>query len=104
MKKLGLLSFLIIALVGLSQPAHGRSRVGSEGFYYPTDYAYESFGRVPIVRQVQLALEQNGYYVGDNRGNFCFETRWAVRRYRRDVGLPITGKIDATLLEALGLR
>ena len=104
MKRLGLLSFVIIALTGLSQPAHGRSRARGEDFYYPTGYAYESFGRVQIVRQVQLALEQNGYYTGDNRGNFCFETRWAVRRYKRDVGLPITGKIDAALLEALGLR
>ena len=28
----------------------------------------------------------------------------AVRRYRRDHGLPITGKIDATLLRTLGFR
>jgi hypothetical protein len=104
MKKLGLLSFVIIALIGLSQPAHGRPSDRSEGYYYPRDYAYESHGRSPTVRQVQLALEDNGYYTGDNRGNFCFETRWAVRRYKRDVGLPITGKIDAALLEALGLR
>jgi hypothetical protein len=42
--------------------------------------------------------------VGDNSGNFCFETRVAIRRYRRDHGLPIIGKIDATLLRTLGFR
>jgi len=104
MKKLGLLGFLITAFIGLSQPAHGHSRARSEDYYYPRGYTYESMGRVPIVRQVQLALEDSGYYTGDNRGNFCFETRWAVRRYQRDHGLPVTGKIDAALLDALGLR
>jgi peptidoglycan hydrolase-like protein with peptidoglycan-binding domain len=104
MKKLGLLSFLIIALIGLSQPAHGDSRDRSEGYYYPSDSTYDSLGRVPTVREVQLALEDEGYYVGDNRGNFGFETRAAVRRYQRDKGLAITGKIDSTLLKTLGLR
>jgi hypothetical protein len=104
MKKFGLLSFVITTLIGLSQPAHGGPRDRSEGYYYPSNSAYDSLGRVPTVRQVQLALEEDGYYVGDNRGNFCFETRAAVRRYKRDKGLPITGKIDDALLKALGLR
>ena len=104
MKKLALLSFVFTALIGLSQPAHGGSRHRSEGYYYPSDSTYDSFGRVPTVRRVQLALEQDGYYVGDNRGNFIFETRAAVRRYQRDKGLRMSGKIDTTLLRALGLR
>jgi peptidoglycan hydrolase-like protein with peptidoglycan-binding domain len=104
MKKLGLLSFVITALIGLSQPAHGGPSDRSEGYYYPSDSTYDSLGRVPTVRQVQLALEEAGYYVGDNRGNFGFETRAAVRRYQRDKGLAITGKIDTTLLKTLGLR
>jgi peptidoglycan hydrolase-like protein with peptidoglycan-binding domain len=104
MKKLGLLSFVIIALIGLSQSAQGSSRDWSRHYYYPSDYTYESHGRNPTVRQVQLALEEEGYYVGDNRGNFGYETRKAVRRYKRDRGLPIIGKIDTALLQSLGLR
>ena len=104
MKKLGLLSLAIIALIGLSQPAHGDPSDRSGDYYYPRDSVYESFGRVPIVRQVQRALEDDGYYTGDNRGNFCYETRVAVRRYQRDKGLAMTGKIDSALLKALGLR
>ena len=65
---------------------------------------YDSLGSVATVRQVQRALQEDGYYTGDNRGNFCFETRVAVRRYQRDKGLPITGKIDDALLKSLGLR
>jgi peptidoglycan hydrolase-like protein with peptidoglycan-binding domain len=104
MKKLGLLSFVVTALIGLSEPAHGSSRDRSDGYYYPDDSTYDSHGRVPTVRHVQLALEEDGYYVGDNRGNFGFETRAAVRRYQRDKGLRITGKIDDTLLRTLRLR
>jgi len=105
MKKLGWLSFIVTVLIGLSQPASGDSRQRSEDYsYYPPDASYDSLGRVRTVRQVQLALEAEGYYVGDNRGNFCFETRMAVRRYKRDRGLPIIGKIDTALLESLGLR
>jgi hypothetical protein len=99
MKKLGLLSFVISVLVGLSQPAWG-----SDYYYYPDDATYDSHGRVPTVRQVQLALEDEGYYVGDNHGNFGYETRAAVRRYQRDFGLPITGKIDTALLRSLWRR
>lgn len=99
MKKLGLLSFVISVLMGLSQSAWG-----SDGYYYPDNATYDSHGRVPTVRQVQLALEDEGYYVGDNRGNFGYETRAAVRRYQRDFGLPITGKIDTALLRSLWRR
>jgi peptidoglycan hydrolase-like protein with peptidoglycan-binding domain len=104
MKKLALLSFVITALIDLSQPAHGDSSDRNAGYYYPTDSTYDSLGRVPTVRRVQLALEEDGYYVGDNRGNFGYETRVAVRRYQRDKGLAITGKIDSALLNSLGLR
>jgi hypothetical protein len=104
MKTLGLLSFAIAALIGLSQPANADARDQSNGYYYPDQSAYDSHGRVITVRHVQLALEEDGYYVGDNRGNYGYETRVAVRRYQRDMGLPITGKIDDTLLRTLRLR
>jgi len=104
MKKLGLLSFVITALISLSQPAQAGPGDRSEGYSYPNNASYESSGTVATVRKVQLALEEAGYYTGDNRGNFCFETRVAVRRYKRDKGLPIIGKVDDALLQSLGLR
>ena len=104
MKTLGLLGIAITAVIGLSQPAHGGSSARREAYYFPPEHAYDSHGTVPIVRQVQLALQDDGYYTADNQGNFCFETRWAVRRYQRDKGLAITGKVDTALLKSLGLR
>lgn len=103
MKTLGLLSIVIIALFGLSLPAHAATP-DSSGYYYPDQSFYDSCGRVPTVRQVQRALQEDGYYTGDNRGNFCYETRVAVKRYQRDMGLSITGVIDDTLLRTLRLR
>lgn len=97
-------SLVIAALIGLSQPAPGGASDAGESYSYPSDAAYDSHGRVPIVRQVQRALQDDGYYTGDSRGNFCFETRVAVRRYQRDKGLTVTGKIDTALLRTLGLR
>ena len=104
MKKLALLSSVIIALIGLSQPAQAGASDRIEGYYYPSDATYDSLGQVRTVRQVQRALEEDGYYTGDNRGNYCYETRVAVRRYQRDKGLRISGKIDDALLKTLGLR
>ncbi len=104
MKKLALLSLGIVAVISLSQSAQAGATEGNESYYFPSDGTYDSLGRVPTVRLVQRALEEDGYYVGDNRGNFCFETRVAVRRYQRDNGLRVTGKIDDTLLRTLRLR
>jgi peptidoglycan hydrolase-like protein with peptidoglycan-binding domain len=104
MKTIGLLSFAIAALIGPSQRAHGGSSDRNDNYYFPSDAAYDSLGRVLIVRQVQLALEDDGYYVGDTGGNYIPETRVAVRRYQRDKGLPMTNKIDSALLKSLGLR
>ena len=96
----GLVALLLFTLAPFASA--GRREL-NEGFY-PDNAAYESTGRNEIVRKVQLALEEDGYWVGDHSGEFGFETRAAVRRYRRDHGLPITGKIDATLLRTLGFR
>lgn len=104
MKKLGLLSFAITALIGLAQPAPAGPSDRSDGSSYPTNGSYDSCGSVAMVRKVQRALQEEGYYTGDSFGNFCFETRVAVRRYKRDKGLPIIGKIDDALLTSLGLR
>ncbi|HEV2842941.1 MAG TPA: peptidoglycan-binding domain-containing protein [Chthoniobacterales bacterium] len=104
MKTLGLFSFAIIAVFGLSQPVQADAADRSEGYYFPNESTYDSCGRKLTVRHVQLALEEDGYYVGDNRGNFGFETRAAVRRYQRDNGLRISGKIDDSLLRTLRLR
>lgn len=100
MKKLITAGFLITAVIGFVQPA----QAGDDRLYYPRDTAYDSHGRNAIVSKVQRALQEDGYHVGLTSGQFCYETRVAVRRFRKDHGLPIVGKIDETFLRALGFQ
>jgi len=72
--------------------------------YIPAEATYNSVGRDATVRAVQRALERHGYYVALHTGEFGFDTRRAVRRYRRDHGLRVIGKIDHELLRSLGIR
>lgn len=52
---------------------------------------------------VQEALADAGYYNGPLDGDIGPGTRNAIARYQYDRGLPVTGRIDETLLDALGL-
>src|SRR6476469_8348107 len=102
--KTSLFSAALIVLLAAAIPvASGHEPVSLETRYYQNNTAYDSSGSSHLVRKVQLALEIRGYYVGDNKGQFGMETRAAVRRYRRDHGLAIIGKIDHELLRSLGL-
>jgi hypothetical protein len=104
MKTLIIPSLLIVVLLGFIQPAQAGSRRTNSDSYYPGWTTYESNGSRLLVRKVQRALEEDGYYVGDDGGQFGYETRAAVRRYRRDHGLPIVGKIDELFLRTLGFK
>jgi peptidoglycan hydrolase-like protein with peptidoglycan-binding domain len=102
--KTSLLSIALLALLAATTPvAIAHSPASLDNRYYPNSTGYDSSGSSLLVRRVQLALQKHGYYVGDNQGQFGMETRAAVRRYRRDHGLPIIGKIDQELLRSLGL-
>jgi len=103
MKKIVVGVGLILAAITV-QPLLAGPRMTSIQGTYPDTHAYDSAGYREIVRKVQLALEEEGYYVGSHSGNFGYETRAAVRRYRRDHGLAIVGKIDQELLASLGFR
>jgi len=43
--------------------------------------------------QVQRALHRLGYYKGHVDGDFGELTRVAIRRFQRDIGVPITGHL-----------
>ncbi|MEO5722657.1 MAG: peptidoglycan-binding domain-containing protein [Chthoniobacterales bacterium] len=93
-----------IALLGLHSTvsAHETRRQHEPGI--PLGSAYNSNGRDATVRQVQLALQRRGYYVGLTTGEFVFETRQSIRRFRAKHGLRVNGKIDRELLRSLALR
>ena len=102
MKRNSLVTLLIAVLALLMQPARAQSADRED--HYPSGAGYSSVGFDPFVRTVQLALEKEGYYVGDDRGEYGAETRAAVNRFERANGLPETATITGPVLEALGLR
>lgn len=81
--------------------------------YYPYDDYYSSqpasaatiiFVRGnSLVANVQRELRRDGYYRGGIDGAIGPESRAAIRAYQVDHGLPVTGRIDYSLLRSLRL-
>jgi hypothetical protein len=57
----------------------------------------------PRVYRVQKVLKELSYYEADVDGQLGRATQTAIRTYQIDRGLPVTGRIDATLEKELGL-
>lgn len=79
-----------IALSFSTRPSYSRS-------YRSSDYGDE------LAVDVQRALARRGYYRGAIDGDVGSGTRAAIRRYQYDRRLEVTGRIDRSLLNALGL-
>ena len=88
------------------------------GYWYPAwgydPYAWYSYDgpiytgyadRTPdrIIEDVQLALQQQGYYAGAIDGLLGQQTRGALAAFQADSGLPITSAVDRPTLQTLGL-
>jgi len=56
-----------------------------------------------VIANVQVALQDAGYYFGPITGSLSVETRAALANFQRDQGLIITGAIDQPTIETLGL-
>ena len=70
-------------------------------FAQPRVYAKPDPEPDPLVLEVQTRLQELGYHRGELDGLMGGTTREAVRAYRYDAGLPISGAIDGPLLESL---
>ena len=82
-------------------------RYYDDGYYASEEYpqsgygdGYEDFN----VSEVQSALARAGYYDGPIDGSIGPATRNALRRYQRDRGLSVTGRIDQSVIDALRVR
>lgn len=71
-----------------SRPVYSSGRA-----YYSDDLAVD----------VQRELRRRGYYRGPIDGDVGPGTRAAIRAYQDDRGLAVTGRIDRSLLRALGV-
>ena len=56
-----------------------------------------------LVRSVQMALRDKGYNPGSVDGNWGPSTQDAVRRFQQASGLPQTGELGRSTLNALGV-
>jgi peptidoglycan hydrolase-like protein with peptidoglycan-binding domain len=104
MKTFVCLCAVAVGMFASSEAAEAQTRGAQRGGALPGGSAYASEVRHPTVARVQRALARHGYYVGLTSGEFAAETRAAIRRYQRDRGLRMSGKIDGALLRSLGLR
>src|SRR5438270_7189586 len=74
--------------------------------YYDYDgpvYTYSNLLPDEVIANVQVALQDAGYYVGAITGSLSLEMRAALANFQRYYGLPISGAIDEATVETLGL-
>jgi hypothetical protein len=74
--------------------------------YYDYDGPIYTYGNLlpdEVIANVQVALQDTGYYSGPITGSLDVELRAAMANFQRDYGLPITGAIDEPTVETLGL-
>jgi len=73
------------------------------GYDYPTTYVYRDAPSGSLAAQVQARLAREGYDPGPVDGVIGPQTRDAIAAFQSDHGLPVTGRIDNSLVNALGL-
>jgi putative peptidoglycan binding protein len=74
--------------------------------YYDYDGPIYTYGNLlpdEVISNVQVALQDAGYYFGAITGSLNVETRAALANFQRDYGLSITGAIDEPTVQTLGL-
>jgi len=84
-------------------PAWGYDPLQSYYDYNGPIYTYGNLLPDEVTANVQVTLQDAGYYFGAITGSLNFETRTALANFQRDYGLPITGAIDEATVETLGL-
>jgi hypothetical protein len=75
--------------------------------YYDYDGPIYTYGNLlpdEVIANVQVALQDGGYYSGPITGSLSGETRAALANFQRDYGLPISGAIDEPTVDTLGLH
>ena len=88
---------------GYWYPAFGYDPLNSYYDYDGPIYTYGNLLPDEVITNVQVALQDAGYYFGPITGSLDVETRAALANFQRDYGLPITGAIDQPTIETLGL-
>jgi hypothetical protein len=85
-------------------PAWGYDPLQASYDYDGPIYTYGDLLPDEVIANVQLALQDAGYYLGTITGSIDGATRAALANFQRDYDLPITGAIDEPTVETLGLQ
>ena len=99
-----LITAITIATSGYWYPALGYDPANDYYDYDGPIYTYGDLSPDQVIANVQSALQEEGYYLGEVTGSFAPATRAAIARYQVDHGLIVTGAIDEPTVEALGLK
>jgi putative peptidoglycan binding protein len=89
---------------GYWYPAYGYDSAYN---YYDYDGPIYTYGELlpdQVIANVQQALREAGYYVGQITGSLGPATRAALANFQRDYGLVITGAVDEPTVQTLGLN
>jgi hypothetical protein len=84
-------------------PAYGYDPLNSNYDYDGPVYTNGNLLPDEMIANVQSVLQEAGYYNGPISGSLNEETRAALANFQRDQGLEITGAIDESTVETLGL-
>ena len=88
---------------GYWYPAWGYDPYASYSYDGPIYTGYADRTPDRIIEDVQLALQQQGYYAGTIDGRLGPQTRGALAAFQSDNGLAITSAVDRPTLRTLGL-
>jgi hypothetical protein len=89
---------------GYWYPAYGYNPSYDYYEYNGPIYTYANLLPDQVIANVQAALRDAGYYVGEITGSLNPATRAAIANYQRDYGLIITVAIDEPTVQSLGLN
>lgn len=84
-------------------PAWGYDTAHESYDYDGPIYTYGNLLPDQVIVNVQYALKELGYYLGDVTGSLGPVSRQALSAYQRDYGLEVNGAIDEPTVHALGL-
>jgi peptidoglycan hydrolase-like protein with peptidoglycan-binding domain len=100
MKRNIIVSLLITTVALGMQPARAQREAREQDPASTSDSVVDQ----QVVSAVEVALDKEGYYVGNTNGQFTGDTRTAVASFQRRHGLAVTGTITPEVLTALGLK
>ena len=107
MKKLPFLVLSLFLLLSISVAQNQNANANSNG---SSKSNKSTTNRKPIfratadqIKQAQAILKQRGFYGGEQTGKFDTDTRAGLKKYQQAEGLKVTGRLNKSLLEKMGI-